>query len=111
MFFISLQLTKNDVEFLPIEISSKKARASKGDFSTIKITSKRVTRNTVDISTREIISKKVRGNYVDFSTIEINCIEKSMWKQRGFFDHRNYIQKVRGNDVEIRRNLVYNVST
>ena len=34
-----------------------------------------------------------------------------MWKQRGFFDQRNYIQKVRGNEVEIRRNLVFEVST
>ena len=40
-----------------------------------------------------------------------NYIEKSMWKQRGFFQHRNYFEKVRGNDVEIRRNLVFDVST
>ena len=34
-----------------------------------------------------------------------------MWKPRGFFDQRNYIENVRGNDVEIRRNLVFDVST
>ena len=51
--FISLRLTKNDVEFLPI-----------------KITSNKVNRN-VNISTREITSKKIRGNNVDFETIEI----------------------------------------
>ena len=39
--FISLQLTKNDAEFLPIEISSKKVRENKVDFSTVKITSKK----------------------------------------------------------------------
>ena len=63
----------------------------------------------MDISTREITSKKVRGNDVDFSSIEITS-KKSMWKQRGFFDHRNYVEKVRGNDVEIRQNLVFDVS-
>ena len=39
--FISLQLTKNDVEFSLIEYSSKKVRANKVDFSTVKITSKK----------------------------------------------------------------------
>ena len=40
-----------------------------------------------------------------------NYIEKSTWKRRGFFDQRNYIEKVRGNDVEIRRNLVFAISS
>ena len=40
-----------------------------------------------------------------------NCIEKSTWKQRGFFDQRNYIEKVRGNCVETRRNLVFPMPT
>ena len=39
-----------------------------------------------------------------------NYIEKSMWKQRGFFDRQNYMEKVRGNYVEIRQNLVFDVS-
>ena len=30
---------------------------------------------------------------------------KSTWKRRGFLDQRNYIENVRGNDVEIRQNL------
>ena len=47
---------------------------------------------------------------VDFSTIE-DKILKSMWKQRRFFDPQNYIEKVRGNDMEICRNLVFDVST
>ena len=40
-----------------------------------------------------------------------NYIEKSTWKPRGFFDQQNHIEKVRGNDVETRRNLVFDVST
>ena len=40
-----------------------------------------------------------------------NYIEKSRRKPRGFFDQRNYIEKVHGNDVEIHRNLVFDVST
>ena len=40
-----------------------------------------------------------------------NYSEKSTWKRRGFFDQRNYIEKVRGNDLEIRRNLVFDVLT
>ena len=36
--------------------------------------------------------------------------QKCTWKQRGFFDHRNYIEKVCGNDLEIFRNLVFDVS-
>ena len=40
-----------------------------------------------------------------------NYIEKSSWKQRGFFDHRNYIEKVRRNEMEVRRNLAFDVST
>ena len=67
--FISLQLTNNNVEF--IEISLKKIRANKVDYSTIKITLKKVSKNTVDISTKEITSKKVRERKVDFSTIQI----------------------------------------
>ena len=63
------------------------------DFSTIKITSEKVSVNKVDFSTREITSKKVRRSNVDFSK---KCV-----KRRGFFDHRNYIEKVRENDVEI----------
>ena len=39
-----------------------------------------------------------------------NYIDKSTWKKRGFLDQRNYIEKVRRNYVEIRRNLVFDVS-
>ena len=35
---------------------------------------------------------------MDFSTIKITS--KSTWKQRGFFNHRNYIKKVRGDNVD-----------
>ena len=62
------------------------------NISTKEITSKKVRGNKVEFSTIEIRSKKVRGSDVDFSTIE-----RSTWKRRGFFDQRNYIEKVRGN--------------
>ena len=80
------------------------------DFSTIEIASEKVRGNKVDFSTIEITLKKVRGNHVNFWTSKITS-KKSTWKPRGFFDHQNYIEKVRGNDVEIRRNLVFDVST
>ena len=75
-----------------------------------------------------------RRNFVEESTCKQrglfdrqNYIEKSKWKQSGFFDHRsyaekrtwkrlgffdqrNYIEKVCRNDVEIRRNLVFDIS-
>ena len=63
----------------------------------------------MDFLTIKIILKKVRGNNVDISTSEIN--QKNTWKRRGFLDHWNYIKKVYANDVEIRRNLVFNKST
>ena len=57
-------------------------------------------------------------NYIEKSTWkqcgffdQRNYIEKSTRKPRGFFDQRNHIEKVRGNDVETRRNLVFDVST
>ena len=34
-----------------------------------------------------------------------------MWKQRGFFDQRIYIEKVRGNDAKICPNLLFGIST
>ena len=71
MFSLVYHLPKTTSKFFPIEISSKKVRANKLDFSTIKITSKKVRRNNVDFSTIEITSKKVRGSYVDFLTREI----------------------------------------
>ena len=33
---------------------------------------------------------------------QLNYIENSTWQRRGFSDKRNYIEKVRGNDVEVR---------
>ena len=76
------------------------------DISTSEITSTKVRGNNVDFSTINIISKKVRGNNVDFSTVETTSK-----KLRGFFDQPNYTEKLCGNDVEIRRNLAFNVST
>ena len=39
-----------------------------------------------------------------------NYIAKSTWKPRGFLDQQNYVEKVRGNDSEIRRNLLFDKS-
>ena len=82
MFLLACNLTKNDVEFLPIEISSKIVRANNVDFSTSEITSKKVSGNNVDFSTSEITPKKVSENNEDFSTNEDTSI------------------KVRGKDVD-----------
>ena len=58
-------------------------------------------------------AKLHRKKYVEATWIfrPRNYIEKCTWKPRGFFDHRNYIEKVRWNDVEIRQNLAFDVST
>ena len=80
------------------------------DISTKEITSKKVRGNKADFSTIEITSKKVRGKNPHFSSIEIT-LKKSTWKRRAFLDQQNYIEKVRGNDVEIGRNLVFDVSS
>ena len=84
---MSLQFTKSDAEFLPFKIQLKKVRGNNVDFSTIEIT-----------------SKKVRGNNVDFSIIKLhrkNVVEAT-WIFRP--------AKLCGNDIEIRRNLGFDVS-
>ena len=58
MFSLACNLIKNDVEFLPVEILSKKVRANNAYFSTIKTVLKKVSGNSVDFSTRKIIVKK-----------------------------------------------------
>ena len=108
MFSLACNLTKNDVKFIPVEISSKKVRANNADFSTTKITLKKVRGNNKHFSTSEITPKKVRGNDVDFSTIEITS--KKYVETTRIFRSRNHIEKVRGDDMEIRRNLIFDVS-
>ena len=116
MFSLAYNLNKNDVEFLPVEISSKQVRANNVDFSTIKITSKKVSENNVDFLTREITSKnlrgskvdvsnskitpvKVRGNKVDFSTIEITP-KKVLRNDVDFCIIEITLKKVCGNDLD-----------
>ena len=72
----------NNLDFLAIEITSKKVRGNNVDFSTIEITSKKVRGNNVDFSTSEITSKKVRGNEVDFFISEITSKRyvEMIWK-------------------------------
>ena len=70
-FSLACNLTKNDVGFLAIDISSKKVRAINVDFSIIKVTSKKLSENNVDFWTIQITPKKVRGNDVYFLIREI----------------------------------------
>ena len=98
MFSLVCNLTKNDAEFLPVEISSKKVRVDNVDFSTIKITSKKVGGNNVYFSTSEITPKKVRGNNVDFLIIEITS-KKVRGNDVDFSTIEIMWKKVRGNDV------------
>ena len=97
------------------------------DFSTIEITSKKVHGNNLDFSIIEITwifrPSKLHGffdqrNYSEKSTWkqhvffdQRNYVEKGTWKRGALLDQKNYIEKVRGNDVETRRNLVFDVST
>ena len=52
--------------------------------------------------------KKVHCNNVDVSTMKIRP-NKVRGQDMVLIAQRNYIEKVRGNDVEIRRNLVFDV--
>ena len=40
-----------------------------------------------------------------------NYVEKCTWNRRELFEKRNHIKKVCANYVEIRRNLIFDVST
>ena len=92
MFSLACNLTKDDVEFSFIKISSEKVLANNVDYSTNKITLKKVKGNNADLSTSEITSKKVRGKNVDISTSKITS-KKNTWKQRVFLDQQNYVGK------------------
>ena len=79
----------DNVDFSAIQITSQKVRGNNVEFPTIEITSKKVRESNMDFSTSEITSKKLHGNEVNFWTIEITF--------------KKY--------AEIRRNLVFDVST
>ena len=112
----------------PDKLHWKKIRGNNEDFSTGKITPIKVCGNNVDFSTTEYTSKRVRreermwilrtSRLYRKKHTETTWIfrpsklhEKSTWKQHGFFDQRNYIEKVRGNDVEICRSSTYQHNT
>ena len=80
MFSLACNLTKNDVRFLPVKISSKKY--VQVEFLTRETTSKKVRGSNLDHSTSEIKTKELRGNNVVFSVIEITP------------------KKLRGNDMD-----------
>ena len=101
--FLKLLTKENPVECFHqltiYQISLKKVRAKKVDFSTIKIKLKKVSRNAVDMSKREITSKKVRGCKVDFSTIKITS--RKVRGNNVYFSTIEMMSKnVCGNDVE-----------
>ena len=108
MFSLACNLTKTTSNLFPSKFHRKKVRANNADFSTTKITLKKVRGNNKHFSTSEITPKKVRGNDVDFSTIEITS--KKYVETTRIFRSRNHIEKVRGDDMEIRRNLIFDVS-
>ena len=58
MFSLACNLTKNDIELLPIDISLKKVSASNIDFSTREITLKKVYRNNVVFRPVKLRQKK-----------------------------------------------------
>ena len=94
--FNSLQLTKNDVEFLPIKITWKKVSTNNAIFQSDKLHWKSTWKIRRFFRQSKLNWKnwKQRG-FFD----QGNYTDKSTWKQRGFFCHRNYIEKVRENNV------------
>ena len=86
-----------DLDLSSIKIILKKVHRNDVDFFPIKITLKKIHRNNVDFSLIDIMSNKVRRNGVDFLPIKITS------KRQGFFAYQNYIEKIRRNDVKIRR--------
>ena len=87
------------MDFLTIEITSKKVCGNNVDFSTIKITFKKVRGNKVDFSTIEITLTKERGNNVDFSTIEITS-KKTHGNNVHFSTIEITLKKARGNQAD-----------
>ena len=78
----SKKLSRSNVDFLTSEIKLKKVRGNNVEFSTIEITSKEVRGSNVDLSTIEIASKKIRGSNVDFLTSKIRSkiYVETTWK-------------------------------
>ena len=127
MFSLAYNLPKTMSNFRPSKFRRKKYVQTKWIFrpSKLRQKSKQKHRGYFDkINYIEKSTWKKRGFFFDHR----NYIEKSTWKQRGFFGHRNYVEestwkqigflaqrkyikKVCGNDVEIRRNLVFEVLT
>ena len=86
MLSLACNLTKTEVEFLPIEISSKKVCANNADFLIKEITSKIARGNNVDFLTIEITSKKELGNDMNslISKITSKKYVEMTWKSSKF---------------------------
>lgn len=78
-------------------------------FLTIEIILQKVRGNNVDCSTIEITSNKVRGNNVDFLTSK--ATSKKICEATWILQPANYIKKVRGNEMKIRQNFVFDILT
>ena len=80
MFSLACNLTKNNVEFLPVEISSKKVQANNVGFSIIKITWDKVGENSVNFLTRDITSEK--------------CVETTWVVRPSKLNRKKYLEKM-----------------
>ena len=93
---------RSDVDFSPIEIGSNKVRRSNA-ILLIEITSNKVCQNDADLSPVEITSNKARQNK--------NVRELSNILGQNDVAYRNYIETVRGTDVDIYRFFLLDIST
>ena len=100
---------RNAVDILTREITYKKYVVARWFFNHKNYIEKSMWKKRGFFKHRNYIEKntwKQRG-FFDHQ----NYFEKSTWKRHGFFNQQNYIAKVHENDVEIRRNLVFEWSS
>ena len=91
MFSLACNLTKNDAEFLPIEISSKKVRVNNMDFSARRNFVEKSMWSTWIFRPSKLHRKKYGETTWIFRPLKLRW--KSMWEKRGYFDQRNHVKK------------------
>ena len=99
MFSLTWNLTKNDVKFFPIKISSKKVRPNNMDFLTIKITSKKISGNNADFWPLKLHPKKYKVKTWKFRPVKLRRKKygETMWIFQSAKLHRTSTWKWRGN--------------
>ena len=107
MFSLAYHLQKTMPKFCPSKFRRKKYVQTKWIFRPSKLRRKKQVETPWIFRINKLHRKS--GNNVDFSTSEITS-KKLLENEVDFFDEPSYIEKVRGNDMEIRRNLVFDVS-